>query len=108
MVRERNQEAEPDYPNACWFLKNMDPLMSHHYNNLHFFLKKTSQIRKQKFLKYGIYGELCELVFYVIFKGQQKLFVFPPYQSLSKSNLPIVCFKQKKRSLEREGGGDSV
>lgn len=34
MERERNQEAEPDYPNACWFLKNMEPLMSHHYKPL--------------------------------------------------------------------------
>lgn len=45
MDRERNQEAEPDYPNACWFLKNMEPLMSHHYK--HPLLSEKDQLNQK-------------------------------------------------------------
>lgn len=81
MVRERDQEAEPDYANAGWFLMIMDPLMSYHVlfspSIIYlFFLKKTSQIRKQKFLKYGFMGN-CATWVYIINKGQKNLGVFP-------------------------------
>lgn len=62
MVRERDQEAEPDYANACW--SKMDPLMSHHYNVLFspsiiylFFLKKDQPNQETEvFLNMGLWG----------------------------------------------------
>lgn len=77
MVRERNQEAKPDNANARWFLKIMDPLVSHHYKPLSPIIsssEKTSRIRN---LNMGLWG-IVQLGLY----NKQFHLCFPSYLSL--------------------------